>query len=132
MKATELRIGNIVDTVNHGNGKRSANKTPYIVEAIGSNIVELCHIDCDRDKYHRFLIKAISEIEPIPLTEEWLLKFGAEKFGNGDLIVNGHLIGWMDCRKVFVHRATSVELKYVHIWQNLYFALTGEELEFKP
>jgi hypothetical protein len=67
--------------------------------------------------------------KPIPLTEEWLLKFG---FKNNRL-------GLFDCIKVvedigfhiyFIQRHLK-EVQYVHQLQNLYFALVGEELTFK-
>jgi hypothetical protein len=73
-------------------------------------------------------------IQPIPLTEEWFLKFGFEHSG-------GYL--W-NCKKIGENRflnnpysVTHFEIKgyfgkshiqYVHQLQNLYFALTGEEL----
>lgn len=157
ISAQELRLGNIVDTVNHGNGKRSPNKTPYIVEAIGSSIVELCHIDCDRDKYHRFLVKAISDIEPIPLTEEWLLKFGFEKgkhawfskkyFTDCDEYAEVMKIDYnISSKRLAIYDAieetdmvnilshpiyTGKKVLYIHQLQNLFFALTGEELTIK-
>ena len=85
------------------------------------------------------------ECEPILLTEEWLLKFGfikakfsSEYWSHYSLIngwnvalshhteessgVNKDLVYWGD---------NYVELKYVHQLQNLYFALTGEELIIK-
>lgn len=75
------------------------------------------------------LTEYVDYLYPIDLTEEWLLKFGATRFG-GDLgwNCNNHLICWAECRQVFIHSSTSVELKYVHQWQNLYFVLTREEL----
>ena len=71
---------------------------------------------------------------PIPLTEEWLVRLGFEKssdnnyykggkftiynrFGNFGLI--GGSLSWK-------------EFKHVHKLQNLYFALTGEELTQNP
>ena len=71
-------------------------------------------------------------IKPIPLTEEWLLKFGFEitkasvthnhTFSIDNFKVNNLLRGGQ-----FWYR--EVELKYVHQLQNLYYALTGEELK---
>lgn len=104
MKVTELRVGNSIFNSRE-------NKVQIV------NLFILDRITKRNDDY-----------KPIPLSEEWLFNHGAERFGNGDLSLNGHLISWMECRKVFVHRATSVELLFIHTWQNLYFALTAEEL----
>ena len=73
-----------------------------------------------------------SYFEPIELTEEWLIKFGHESSFIPDLYEIGKLsfyiddgICWID---VF---GDSIEIKYVHQLQNLYFALTGKELTIK-
>ena len=86
----------------------------------------------------------IEDIEPIPLTEEWLLGFGAHKsnkftywisvsnlkaelhfeaFKNRDEIVTRIIGSFSD---LILDR-----IKYVHQLQNLYFALTNEELIIK-
>lgn len=77
---------------------------------------------------------------PIPLTEEWLLKFGFEK----DDDVNqywicselNHLIyvyyeKSRSCFAMIYNGSQFCVIQYVHQLQNLYFALTGEELEIK-
>ena len=87
------------------------------------------------------------KIEPIPLTEEWLVKFGftpddhkivydhpapkePEKehkdLGTNfpSFFYNKRLERWMDCH-------TRVCVDFVHQLQNLYVALTGEELTIK-
>ena len=74
--------------------------------------------------------------KPIPLTEEWLLKFGfykraehsfdfwknsmwkLEEYKNKEYYLLYHCSEEVDCTMI----------KYVHQLQNLYFALTGEEL----
>jgi hypothetical protein len=76
-----------------------------------------------------------NEFKPIPLTEEWLLKFGFYKNIDTELFEKGgfqieiselkclfYLPEFGDWRKV---------IQYVHQLQNLWFALTGEELTFK-
>jgi hypothetical protein len=86
----------------------------------------------------RYLTTApYSEFNPIPLTEEILLKCGFEHITEGlryadknHLIVNG------DKDWLFMPFCTNdidcyIPIKYLHQLQNLYFALTGEELEFK-
>ena len=82
----------------------------------------------------------MKDFKPIPLTEEWLLKFG---FGNG--VVKGGFS--FDKNKLSIHlKSTSYPngrtyfnswcileyaIQYVHQLQNLYFALTNTELEIK-
>ena len=66
-----------------------------------------------------------SLMTPVPLTEEWLIKFGFEKayetcYQYKDFILNDKFI-MMDID-------ITIQLKHVHQLQNLYFALTGEEL----
>jgi hypothetical protein len=111
MKASELRIGNYVYF--HGD-----------VEEI--NI----------DHFNIFNIKKDGALLPIPLTEEWLLRFGFEKNGNNqfilmegsvDILFNKDLNGWTCDGINFSINMT----EHVHQLQNLYFALTGEELNFK-
>ena len=68
------------------------------------------------------------EYKPIPLTEEWLFKFGFEKayetcYQYKDFILNDKFI-MMDID-------ITIQLKYVHQLQNLYHSLTGEELTIK-
>ena len=77
-------------------------------------------------------------IKPIPLTEEWLLKFGFKKsnvycFGNHKLIIESLMGDRHSCRyRINPNESIWIsELHYVHQLQNLYFALTGEELTFK-
>lgn len=117
MKANELRIGNYVYF--HGDVEEINMVDGFGV--IGREEQPLCSID---------------EVEPIPLTEEWLLRFGfeeeGESFNLNDFSIE--LIGddgrWCT---YFFDTYHSVEcslslIKYVHQLQNLYFALTGEEL----
>lgn len=132
MKATELRIGNLVfgiDDFNHG--KKVIDTIAVITQ------------------YRWETIKGFNGIEPIPLTEEWLIKFGAKKVkGIGDkywysIILFDEVENW---NKPFIyyspdndyaelldseHEERITVIKYVHQLQNLYFALTGEELELK-
>lgn len=68
------------------------------------------------------------EANPIPLTEEWLLKFGfgkengyPYKFPNGVLKIRNGVY-------FFKHNDIEIDLHFVHQLQNLYFALTGKEL----
>lgn len=80
-------------------------------------------------------------VNPIPLTEEWLLKFGFEKNLNSNNIIYYILAG--KCLLEYnlthniadivkkVHLDLFIEIEYVHQLQNLYFALTNEELSLQ-
>ena len=104
MKSNELRIGN------------------YIKTDLGIQIVI------------PFLFRALESIEndcePIPLTEDWLCKFGFEKdsfyWSLKDLSIDFEKNGYS-----YVIGSGATGFKYVHQLQNLYFALTGEELTIK-
>ena len=73
----------------------------------------------------------------IPLTEEWLLKFGFELDYKSDYSISyGHI---KNCKFSYKFNITenkswleyhggAIECKYAHQLQNIYFALTGEEL----
>jgi hypothetical protein len=77
--------------------------------------------------------------EPIPLTEEWLLKFGFEKqmawtfaielTSNLKFVYYLGQKGWSINNKNY---PDFTNLKHVNSLQNLYFALTGKELTIKP
>ena len=71
---------------------------------------------------------------PIPLNEEWLLKFGFFKFNNAYVLkkpeespINFQFSVWHDM--TYNSSEFNINLKSVHQLQNLYFALIGEELE---
>jgi hypothetical protein len=132
MKANELRIGNLVKCNFLGNTYKDRN--PYF----GSNIFSIysaCKDFVKLDLGHNALQKVeILEIKPIPLTEEWLLKFGFDKKGNKgklNVILSGNF-GYKNGKTYFNSWVIlESQPKYVHQLQNIYFALTGEELTFK-
>jgi hypothetical protein len=116
MKAEELRIGNYV--WDDYSGK-------LIVVTIKKFTLELCkRLDLPSGRYN------IDKIDPIPLTEEWLLKYGFEPILNGaGYIKNNTEIGFN--HNGFYIITSGFKIESVHQLQNLYFGLTGEELEIK-
>jgi len=105
METKELRIGN------------------YVYDTLG----KVNKIDLEAITY--IVKEPHNQVKPIPLTEEWLLKFDMEliskityspkegllRLSNGD--TKGTLL--------------IPHIKYVHQLQNIYFELTGKELTFK-
>jgi hypothetical protein len=121
MKANELRIGNYV----HGN--------PY------DGVIKIFNNGKCVIKHKSGIEKCeIKNLQPIPITEEWLLKFGFYKTmswtyeieleGNLKLVYYLGEKGWSIGFKSYSDFAN---LKYVHQLQNLYFALMGKELIYK-
>jgi hypothetical protein len=84
-----------------------------------------------------------NELKPIPLTEEWLFKICRNKFSVKDgweVEIQGEIFEFFvnDLDDTFFMKYTGgegvsfgKEIKYVHQLQNLYFALTGDELKIK-
>ena len=124
MKANELRIGN------------------YVYDTLG----KVNKIDLEAITY--IVKEPHNQVKPIQLTEEWLLKFGFIKVtytvslsdggmpyhyeleGQGNhwrLYFDGRFFAFNE-RKLNLHLSHN---RYVHQLQNLYFALTGEELILK-
>ena len=125
MNASELRIGNLVDF-------RGQIETVYQIRYSG--------VDFFRGTTKKGIViqsYVWEEVKPITLTEEWLLKFGFEfgmkfqDFVKGQYkfteLKNKNLYGEFSEEGIF-YFSTKTKIKYVHQLQNLYFALTGEEL----
>ena len=120
MKANELRVGN------------------YLTNYKG----EICQIkyfhsgetysDGKKDN-HGSCLYSIDRSNPIPITEEWLLKFelrddfGLFSFNWIDINVSIHQ-SYNVWRLTFEKANRQMKIKYVHQLQNIYFALTGQEL----
>lgn len=120
MKASELRIGNYL------NGRKGPVTVTEIREnnkvKIKENPSNFTFGDC---------------LLPIPLTEEWLLNLGFKKVGT-NFELDFFVFWYSSYQNCFVWRfmninsnADPISLEYVHQLQNLYFALTGEELTLK-
>jgi hypothetical protein len=135
IKASELRIKNLV-TLNEKQRKElwydqiNAKNDYFEVKTIYSDNDISIELDDE--------IIDISEndVEPILITEDWLLKFGFEnkngknRFeleGNGAVLLSDNV-----CITIYdSYNEIDISvclIKYVHQLQNLYFALTGAEL----
>ncbi|HUX56238.1 MAG TPA: hypothetical protein VMV77_04645 [Bacteroidales bacterium] len=137
MKATELRIGNkLFDYAGREITVRCISIPLQLKEYF---------VGCNENHSNY----TMDELKPIPLTEEWLLKFGFGRYKDSEYKARAWTLddrilekigvtayhfymlktggkfqartGWMDsCGLRYI--------QYVHQLQNLYFALTGEEL----
>lgn len=127
MEAKELRIGNIVS---HWSGTRE----------IGGVLIDSVEFMPTKE-----LSKGATydDIDGVELTDELMVLLGFKKIANSQFIQyweNGYISLWH--RYDAPHNSFGlnytdqdyndkyVEIKYVHQLQNLYFALTGQELQY--
>jgi len=110
MKANELRIWNWVNDPIH-------NK---------------CNIELNKYTFSAFILDWRNDLKPIPLTEEWLLKFGfrteeSSCFELDNIQINtSRELMWINTKCKY-----NIEIgmpDYIHQLQNLYFSLTNTEL----
>ena len=138
MKANSLRIGNLVS-------QNGFYGYVYSIEsAEPRNDIRFSDKDIITLFDNGITYVPIDEIEPIPLTEEWLLKFGYVKFELNQ-IYNEWYLNFDGILKYKIYETENslkntskfimpnsnkpIKIQYIHQLQNLYFALTGEELK---
>lgn len=141
MQSKDLRIGNYIQNINSKKIERVAS------------INDLGHVKFrETESGMKVVVFAnINEYEYISINEEWLFNFGFEfkdlvmsqtkwlvkeqknqwrkEFRIGKYTHSKHWSFTMEC--VSPPTLSLIDLNYVHELQNLYFALTGEELELK-
>lgn len=127
MKANELRIGNLIMC---NNELVSISDIGLLGNGFGINMTHTCE--------YKYLSNE-DKIEPIPLTDEWLIKLGFDKdeVYNCIVIYQNDIIS-LDLEFSCNSKTISIggyscademdNCKYIHQLQNLYYALTGNEL----
>jgi len=135
MKAEEFRLGNLI--FYHIEDKFDEHKEWDEVSPIDYSDLRVLVIYEDNSEY-----------KPIPLTEEWLLKFGFDE--RIDILKDKYFELGIDAEygasfvasknekglwEVYLTDCDGGKIgdskTYIHQFQNLYFALTGEELTIK-
>ena len=123
MEAKELRIGNYVKDYYYDTTIEVSIKTLIVIEELTKPTSEF---QCP--------------IVPIPLTEDWLVRVG---FYKGAIIniylLDVHVDRFSGLIKITPKKDNKFEfniglinltsIKYIHQLQNLYYALTGQELQ---
>lgn len=146
MKASELRIGNWILP------KMKEYKSEWKDVSLGPDIpIQPEPIQVFPHLITRMVFNedTLKMYESIPLTEEWLSKFELEHVEVRGRWIKDKFVIWkqryLDPLSIFEENkfylqmvdfhgdifTLHLEIKYVHQLQNLYFALTGEELTFK-
>lgn len=148
MKIQELRIGNIVMVDNPKYHQRLGciplRVTGFeecVISSRSDHVVRLEHIKQNPDSFYESYSQLLKFIKPIPLTEEMLSEFtmiwGTDPQEPNALMVfkNGEfeILKFKDEDNFFYSngRGLHADIIYLHQLQNLYFDLTGEELEVK-
>lgn len=138
----ELRIGNWVYLPSLSKEAYGNGRVPFFVEGIykyEDGYKVLCH--CDTKEGYSCTEDALpEEIDPIPITEELLLKLGFKGdygiFYKDDFELSYHSSSTcnVDTYKLFAsvncdEYVISNPIEYLHQLQNIYFCLEGKELE---
>ena len=126
MNANELMLGN------------------YVKEIATNRIGTILYVDFDKTKVkleHSTLFCPIDMIEPIPLTEKWLLDFGFKSEGSKDYLFIS-LDKKDECYLYFnplgkgiainqngKEGSFEMNIKFVHQLQNLYFFFANNHLQ---
>gem|GEM_PF-3823868 len=136
MKAQELMIGNYVKEQVLGIVPIT-EITKHTVWVMSKNMTKNKKVE------EQFYHLDIENVIPVPLTEEWLLKFhsGDEieksgRFPNEITIYDRFKFIWKEEYKYWYvvtayHKEYLTKIEFIHEYQNFIFALTGEELTIK-
>jgi hypothetical protein len=121
----QLRIGNLVEIENH-------TKVCEVIE-IKEKSLRVSYIRSDNGMVHNPIIE-IDRIKPIPLTEKILISLGGILDWEDDTYVFGNFAVSVNKKSealMFLKNEQIAEFNYLHQFQNLFFALTNQELTFK-
>ena len=128
MKANELRIGNWI-LIPYQN-------SPIAIPAHETQVQGITifgEILTNNTPEHEGLKTHYNHVSGIPLTEKWLLKFGFSDNGAPEWVrdLSNYNIGNDTIQYIKNDSWKCIKIRYVHQLQNLYFALTGTELNLK-
>lgn len=141
MKSAELRITDVrIGSLIHGIWEEEDEEIDEYIEKWG--IVRVVGLDENSslgdgwswmvESRHEEEVEMYSGFSGIPLTEEWLIKFGAKKFDSDFIIDRFRLLHKSAYGYYYViDKQTNVyfsKVEFVHEWQNLFFAMNGMEL----
>lgn len=141
MRANELRIGNLI-AMNLADFPENYFKVMEVAET-AMMVTDEWNCEISIRTGHDFY--DVENMEPIPLTEEWLNQFGFNMNPDWTHEPNDGATALLDlgyfriCRNMMggimledkSGISTGVGVDYVHQLQNIYFVLTGEELKLK-
>lgn len=147
MRANELRIGNYVCKIDRSKEIHlPVTAYPLFVQSISLFYVSACWVTSTPIFESTVYQFSTNDLSPIPITEEWLYRLWfasnplPEKYsslGRTNCMTCSNMVSvtpedgrWYPIRG-YDGISYGIGLNYVHQIQNLYFALTGEELTIK-
>ena len=140
IRVNELRIGNIIQDTRHPERQCTVFR---LTSGIDFNIT----YQYDKSRELSYSKENSDALQSIPLTEDWLLKFGfsqvfitdpqepdaESKYWIGDFelfeVLNQFVFYCFDMNRDCIYKALTISS--VHQLQNLYFAIYGKELTIK-
>lgn len=141
MKANELRIGNFVHH-NSENEKDEFVGHQLTICELDEKTITTFYIDVSGGKQ---IVRNKKDYMPIPLTKKWFENFVGFQYSDGNYWVNliTHYLDLMPSKELWYptyvqipefsseeeQRVNLNAIQYVHELQNLYFTLTGVELQ---
>lgn len=135
MKPEELRIGNYVYEMNRQTEIHFPYDYPLKIVSIEIGYIRAILPEENLAHIANPIKIKWSNITGVPLTEDWLIKFGFEKEIESKItyfIIDEFNIEWWskakDGKALFTDGNLYRHMDFVHQLQNLYFALTGKEL----
>ena len=136
MNAKDLRIGNIVDTINRANEIHLPANCPMQVGQIELFKVHLYGFEVDPVAKVQYIEMDVNDLSPIALNKEWMEIFDFKNdFDSDDYWYHPKMRTFSTSRgRVYLPYKcydSSAPCGYVHELQNLFFALTGNELKYK-
>ena len=147
LKASDLRIGNLFDVINRTNEVHLPTGIVLRIISIGLFDVQCIPNEVKTHEATSDIIMTIPirDLLPIKLTEDWLIRFGFTQQGtmfnkvhnNGVIVVSikDNSVGIYSSKHSYSvgygYNMGKIRIKTVHALQNLYHALTNEELTIK-
>lgn len=125
MKAKGIMVGNYHETENIRHARRGINSVLVDGKAFSAiSAYGICRVNEGKDDFI-----------PLPLTETWLTLFGFEKGEPAEEFTEWHdgktFILMNEKEGYHYPYGSDIHINHVHELQNLYFALSGEELKLK-
>lgn len=139
--SNELRLGNIVK-IDNPEYHPTLKDIPFMVNSIqvvsgykegNTHAIGLVHINQEPNKYYQAYNQFMKFVSPIPLDEDVLIKCGFKQGNDRWYKLGDSPIGVFEDMESICYWDWEfpTRFKYIHQLQNLFFALTGKEINIQ-